>query len=233
MLNKQLICKNSDELLGARLVTFLNPYTLLKIQESTVDLKKFDKVCIDGITLKTFLEKLVYRDTNIERLSFDFSSAVANLIFGKAAAQNQHGFILGSDEPSNKEFQTKITGMFPGLTLEGRSGYFDSDAEQSEFLQSMANSSHDFVVIGMGAVKQEEAAIELAEAGFKGCIYTCGGFIHQTAMGDSDYYPAWVNKYNLRFIYRMIKEPTTIRRYLIDYPQAYFLLIRNISNFKY
>lgn len=232
MLEKNLICKDTSEFTQARLVTFLNPYSFLKIQESNIDLDRFDKVCIDGIALKIFLER-VYRDTKIERLSFDFSSEVANLVFGKGAAEKQNGFILGSDEPSNKEFQTKISSMFPGLTLDGRSGYFDNDKQRSDFLQSIASSQHDFVVIGMGAVKQEEVAIELSDAGFKGCIYTCGGFIHQTAMGDGEYYPEWVDKCNLRFAYRMFKEPATIRRYLIDYPKAFFLLTRNIRKFNY
>lgn len=232
MLDKHLICKDTSEFAQARLVTFLNPYSFLKIQESTVDLSRFDKICIDGIALKIFLER-VYKNTKIERLSFDFSSEVANLVFGNGASKRQRGFILGSDEHSNNEFQKKISDLFPGLTLDGRSGYFTTDEEQTAFLQSIANSQHDFVVIGMGAVKQEEAAIELAEMGFKGCIYTCGGFIHQTAMGDGEYYPAWVDKCNLRFAYRMFKEPATIRRYLIDYPKAFFLLTRNIRKFNY
>ncbi len=230
MLSRNLICTSTAEFSDAKTVTFLNPYSFLQINNSNIDLNKFDKVCIDGIALKIFLD-LVYRDSKIERLSFDFTS-VAHLVFNNAAAQAQRGFILGSDPTSNQTFLEKVTDMFPGISLSGRSGYFGDTGESLACIGELAASNYDFIVIGMGAVKQEEVAIALMESGFQGRIYTCGGFIHQTALGDGEYYPAWIDKLNLRFAYRMYKEPSTIRRYLIDYPKAFILLTRNIKTFK-
>ncbi len=54
---------------------------------------------------------------------------------------------------------------------------------------------------------------------FQGIGFTCGGFVHQTAMNRMHYYPNWVDKMNLRFVYRMYKEKHTRTRYL----QAAFL----------
>lgn len=230
MLNRSLICTNVREFNEARIVTFLNPYSLLQIHQSDVDLTHFDKVCIDGIALKIFLDK-VFGGTSIDRISFDFTS-VAHLVFQNAAAEAQPGFILGSDQNSNDAFLAKISEMFPSIKLNGRSGYFDSEAELSQYLEKLTQADYDFVVIGMGAVKQEQVAIKLKELGFKGRIYTCGGFIHQTALNGGEYYPAWVDKFNLRFAYRMFKEPSTIKRYLLDYPKSFFLLIRNYKKFE-
>jgi len=56
MLKRTQICTDTIEFSDARVVTFLNPYSFLKVWESNVDLKKFDKVCIDGIALKVFLD---------------------------------------------------------------------------------------------------------------------------------------------------------------------------------
>lgn len=232
MLKRNQICTNTAEFAESRAVTFLNPYSFLRIWESNVDLSRFDKICIDGIALKTFLELVFFRSGKIERLSFDFTS-VAHVVFEQAAAGQEHGFVLGSDEVSNSKFCNKISSMFPGIALGGRSGYFDSKEAISDYLETLANGEYDFIVIGMGAVKQEEVAIALMDAGYKGRVYTCGGFIHQTAMSDGEYYPWWVDKFNLRFAYRMIKEPSTVRRYLIDYPRAFALLTRNIRKFKY
>ena len=231
MLERNRICTNAAEFAEARVVTFLNPYSFLKILESGINLNRFDKICIDGTGLKLFLE-LAYRESGIQRLSFDFTS-VANAVFEEAAAKTQRGFILGSDQNSNNKFLSKIVGMFPGINVDGRSGYFESTSEMAEFLHSLAELKYDFIIIGMGAVKQEEAAITLLDFGFKGRIYTCGGFIHQTAIGDGQYYPSWIDKCNLRFAYRMFKEPATIKRYLIDYPRALVLLTRNIEKFRY
>lgn len=232
MLNRDLICTNIEEFAEAKTVAFLNPYSYLKLYHANLDLNKFDKICIDGITLKIFLD-LVYSGSKIARLSFDFTS-VANLAFQTAANNAQRGFILGSDEVSNNRFLTKITKMFPGVSLDGRSGYFDNDEELTNFQNMLAKSDYDFIVIGMGAVKQEAVAIALKESGFRGRIYTCGGFIHQTALGsEGQYYPAWVDKLNLRFAYRMFKEPSTVQRYLFDYPKAFILLSRNIKELKH
>jgi N-acetylglucosaminyldiphosphoundecaprenol N-acetyl-beta-D-mannosaminyltransferase len=231
VLERNRVCKSTAEFEEARVVTFLNPYSFLKIYESGISLDKFDKICIDGVALKIFLER-VYGDTKLERLSFDFTS-VANLVFANARTKKEQGFVLGSDQNSNNAFLTKISRMFPGIQLDGRSGFFDSDEELSALLESLATSHHDYIIVGMGAVKQEQAAIALVDFGFKGRIYTCGGFIHQTAMGGGQYYPAWVDKCNLRFAYRMFKEPSTIQRYLIEYPKAFMLLTRNIKTFKH
>jgi len=230
VLSREQICTNSTEFAEARAVTFLNPYSFLEIYKSKLNLDKFDKICLDGTALTVFFN-LVYRDTKIERQSFDFTS-VANLVFDNAAAGAQRGFILGSDQTSNRQFLSTVTDMYPGINLDGRSGYFDDAEDLSRSLNKLAKSDYDFIVIGMGAVKQEKAAIALIDAGFQGRIYTCGGFIHQTAMRGGHYYPAWINKLNLRFAYRMFKEPSTIQRYLIDYPKAFILLSRNIKSFK-
>lgn len=232
MLNRNRICTNTAEFEEARVVTFLNPYSFLKILESSVNLNKFDKICIDGIALKIFLGLVFSRSSKIERLSFDFTS-VADLVFEKAAGKKERGFILGSDQNSNNEFLANIISLYPGINIEGRSGYFDNNEEMSTLLGTLTKSKYDYVVIGMGAVEQEKAAIALMDSGFQGRIYTCGGFIHQTAMGGGSYYPSWVDKFNLRFAYRMFKEPNTVRRYLFDYPRAFVLLTRNIEKFKY
>ncbi len=231
MLERSRICTDSAEFSQTRLVTFLNPYSFLKILESNVNLNRFDKICIDGIALKYFFE-LVYRGSDIQRLSFDFTS-VATQVFEAAVSKNEHGYILGSDEDSNNAFLKKIADMFPGINVDGRSGYFDNAEAQTSFLTTLAASNYNYVVIGMGAVRQEEAAITLMNSGFAGRIYTCGGFIHQTAIGGGVYYPAWIDRCNLRFAYRMFKEPSTIRRYLFDYPKVFFFLFRNIGEFKH
>ena len=68
--------------------------------------------------------------------------------------------------------------------------------------------------IGMGILMQEKFLLKVKDMRFQGVGFTCGGFIHQTAKNEIDYYPAWADRLNLRFIYRMYKEPHTRKRYL-------------------
>jgi N-acetylglucosaminyldiphosphoundecaprenol N-acetyl-beta-D-mannosaminyltransferase len=62
---------------------------------------------------------------------------------------------------------------------------------------------------------QEEFLAKVKENGFEGIGFTCGGFIHQTAkVGSVPYYPNWVNALNIRFLYRIVYEKHTRKRYL-------------------
>jgi N-acetylglucosaminyldiphosphoundecaprenol N-acetyl-beta-D-mannosaminyltransferase len=69
----------------------------------------------------------------------------------------------------------------------------------------------------MGAPLQERFLSQLAANGWTGIGLTCGGFLDQVVQG-SDYYPGWVDRLNIRFLYRLGKEPRRLwRRYLVDY----------------
>lgn len=230
LLDPAQICVDTVEFDRARIVTFLNPYSYLKLSEAEMDLSRFDKIGIDGVALQIFFN-LTQRDRRIERISFDFTS-IAGQVFERSVNNGERGFILGSDEHSNREFIERISSMYHGIDIRGRAGFFSSNDEMTEFLESIASSDYDYIIIGMGAVRQEQAANILVDSGFQGRVYTCGGFIHQTALNGGEYYPAWIDRFNLRFAYRMFREPETIRRYLLDYPKAFALLARSIKTVK-
>ena len=68
-----------------------------------------------------------------------------------------------------------------------------------------------------------DVLLALVEAGWRGCGFTCGGYLDQLG-GGMRYYPAWVDRANLRFAYRLLREPRRLwRHYLIDY-QGFTLL---------
>lgn len=76
----------------------------------------------------------------------------------------------------------------------------------------------------MGGGVQESFLCNLLENGYLGSVYTCGGFIHQTASKD-DYYPIFIKKIGARALYRMYKEPRTIMRVITNYPRNFILLV--------
>ena len=80
--------------------------------------------------------------------------------------------------------------------------------------EHIVEASPDFLIVGMGVLMQERFLLKVKDAGFGGIGFTCGGFIHQTAKDEIDYYPGWVDRLNLRFLYRMYKEKHTRKRYL-------------------
>ena len=110
--------------------------------------------------------------------------------------------------------------QYPKLSIAGfRNGYFSSDAEMNKEASHIVELNPDFLIVGMGALMQEKFLLKVKKMGYQGIGFTCGGFVHQTAMNRMHYYPDWVDKMNLRFVYRMYKEKHTRTRYL----QAAFL----------
>jgi N-acetylglucosaminyldiphosphoundecaprenol N-acetyl-beta-D-mannosaminyltransferase len=84
----------------------------------------------------------------------------------------------------------------------------------------------------MGSPNQENFLIELANEGWNGSGYTCGGFFHQTSKKGIQYYPTWCDKYNLRWMYRMYDEPKLIKRYVWHYPIFIFIFIFDMIVYK-
>ena len=78
----------------------------------------------------------------------------------------------------------------------------------------------DFTVVGMGSPLQERFALDLKNAGYRGVVFTCGGFLHQSAR-RINYYPEWVDKLKLRAFYRLFHEKGMFPRLynvLLEFP---------------
>ena len=77
----------------------------------------------------------------------------------------------------------------------------------------------DIVVCGMGTPTQELFLADLVKMGWEGNGFTCGGFFHQTK-SEINYYPNFIDRFHLRYFYRLYKEP-----YLIKRVGSYFLFL--------
>ena len=89
-----------------------------------------------------------------------------------------------------------------------------SEQEMDAEAKHITQVNPDFLIVGMGALMQERFLLKVRNAGFQGIGFTCGGFIHQTANNEIEYYPLWIDRMNLRFVYRMYKEKHTRKRYV-------------------
>lgn len=96
-----------------------------------------------------------------------------------------------------------------------RNGYFSSEKEMRMEAEHIVELNPDFLIVGMGVLMQEDFLFRVKKNGYLGVGFTCGGFIHQTFKSEINYYPKWVDKINMRFVYRMYKEKHTRKRYLL------------------
>lgn len=195
-----------------RIFTFLNPVSYLDALDNKDLFSKFDGIFADGSVLVAAIRMLYGK--KIERRSFDMTS-VAPQLFDYAVQNNKSVYIVASKQEQVEKAVAIFKEKWTGLNIIGfRNGYFANQEEQEQEAIHIAEVNPDFLIVGMGAVMQEKFLVLNKENGFKGVGFTCGGFIHQVAQGDMDYYPAWVDKWNLRFVYRFFKERHTRIRYL-------------------
>lgn len=209
-------------------VTFLNPYSYL-LTRKTGSLHNIDYIGVDGMLLKWIFNLFLIK--KILRKSFDATS-LAPRLFSLCETSNKSVYFIGSTEANIKNFHWVIKQSNPILNIVGfRGGYFNSEDDQSNAVDLIIKLSPDFVIVGMGSPHQENFVLRLKRDGFDGVAITCGGYFHQTTK-KTDYYPKFFDKYNLRWVYRILDEPKLIIRYFFIYPKALCILSIDLFFFK-
>jgi exopolysaccharide biosynthesis WecB/TagA/CpsF family protein len=208
------------KLIGSN-VTFVNPFSYLEIAKpgESHNIHTF-KIFADGIGV-VILYNLFLRE-KIKRYAFD-NTSVAPLVLDFAQEHKLRVFLVGGKPGIAKIAGDLLLKMHPDLNLVGiKSGYFNATNPKLEILKEAQNA--DIVIVGMGAPLQEKFLTELRETGWKGTGFTCGGFLDQTATKGIVYFPKWIDVLHLRWLYRLLDEPSRLgKRYLLIYPK--FLLL--------
>ena len=196
-----------------KVYTYLNPVSYLTALENKKLFSQMDGIFADGGLLVKAI-KLVY-GKQVTRRSFDMTSMAPEL-FAYAAEHGKTVYIVASKQEQVEEAVEIFRERYPKVKFVGyRNGYFASEEEMAQEARQVTELNPDFLIVGMGALMQEKFLLKVKGAGYQGIGFTCGGFIHQTSKNEIDYYPAWVDKTNLRFVYRMWKEPHTRKRYVM------------------
>ncbi len=197
------------------LVTFANPGVAPLARRSASfrrSLREFDVVLPDGIGLCMAMRWLHGLDA--KRVSFDTTS-LAPALFARARFRGLRIVLVGGVPKVAEQARAQIAAHFPGIQIiAAYDGYGDMAAKAA----SVAELRPDIVICGMGSVRQEAFLLELKHQGWRGWGFTCGGYLDQL-IGGIAYYPRWIDAANLRWAYRLLREPGRLwRRYLIDYP---------------
>ena len=193
--------------------TFVNSYSYLVLRKHQKIISQFDGIHCDGTLMMWFSR--FFLNQKIKRVSFDMTS-IAPETFKYAIEYNKSIYFLGSTSFHINGFVKVILENYPDLNIVGfRNGYIKAD-ERHEVLESIKELDPHIVIIGMGTPLQDKFLSDLKQEGWNGLGFTCGGFIHQTSNG-LNYYPKFINKYNLRWLYRLYDEPKLIKRFLKAY----------------
>lgn len=195
-----------------RIYTFLNPVSYLSALDNKAMFTRFDGIFADGSILVAAI-KTIY-GKHVTRRSFDMTSIAPELL-SFAETNKKTVYVVASQQEQVEKAVGIFKERYADLCVCGyRNGYFTSEMEMDREAERIVALNPDFLIVGMGIVMQEKFLLKVHDKGYKGIGFTCGGFIHQTAKNEIDYYPAWVDRLNLRFAYRIYKEKHTRKRYL-------------------
>lgn len=196
-----------------KVYTFLNPVSYLDALKHKELFSRFDGIFADGSLLVGAIRMLYGK--NVTRRSCDWTS-IARDVFHRAEDTGETIYLIGTMQ---EELELTISNFRKHCSkakiVGGHHGYFSSQEEKVAAVKEMLEAKPDFLLVGMGIVKQEEMLLLAKDMGFEGIGFTCGGFLHQTAQPEVEYYPQWIDRMNLRFLYRMYKEPYTRKRYFM------------------
>ena len=196
------------------LVTFVNP-AAWRLGPDRADyagaLGSFDLVLPDGIGVVKALAMV--RGVAAARLSFDASSLYLPVL-DRLDRDRRRLFVIGAAPGVAERALLRMRAEFPNVAY---AGCLDGFRPLDEAAAAILAAAPDVVLCGMGAPHQERLLLELRRRGFAGVGFTCGGFLDQLAEKPR-YYPAWIDKAELRWLYRLCREPRRLlRRYTLDY----------------
>ena len=195
-----------------RIYTFLNPVSYLEAIKHRELFDAFDGIFADGSILVAAIQCL-YGKT-VTRRSFDMTS-LAPIVFKFAEEKGKSIYIIASKSGEINKAVKIFEQKWPLLKIVGfRNGYFSSEEEMDKVIEQIRELKPDFLIVGMGIVMQETFLVKVKKANVDCIGFTCGGFVHQTAYNEIQYYPKWIDWMNLRFLYRMYKEKHTRKRYV-------------------
>ncbi|CAH9052808.1 UDP-Gal:alpha-D-GlcNAc-diphosphoundecaprenol beta-1,4-galactosyltransferase [Pseudoalteromonas holothuriae] len=225
------INKRFDEVLHGdikktEVITFVNPYSYLLLRDEVSIIENIDAIYTDAISSAKYLSYLFKQ--KVPRVSFDQSS-FANDFLERADREGFSIFLLGTKEKELNKAISNFKAHYKNINIVGsHDGYFDDD---EKMIESILSTNPDFVICGMGTPRQDNFAVKLKlrSSGIIKQIYTCGGFLHQSAE-SLVYYPQWIDKLHLRWLYRVFENSYVIKRLLGSYPKFFFLVLKDLKS---
>jgi len=122
-------------------------------------------------------------------------------------------YLLGAAPGVAQKAMLKLGQLYPGLEIVGtRDGYFSSE-ETPAIINEIKENKPEILFVALGAPKQEIWIKQYKEQlGVPVCIGV-GGSLDVVA-GNKQRAPRWMIKLNLEWLYRLIDEPSRIKRQL-------------------
>ena len=147
-----------------KVYTYLNPVSYLTALDNKELFDKLDGIFADGGLLVKAI-KMVY-GKQVTRRSFDMTSMAPEL-FSYAEHYGKTIYIVASKQEQVEKAVEIFRERYPKVSFAGyRNGFFASEDEMDGEAKHIAAVNPDFLIVGMGALMQEEFLLKVKRAGF-------------------------------------------------------------------
>lgn len=132
-------------------------------------------------------------------------------IVAALAPQGKTFYLVGGRQEVIEQTVQRLRADFPGIRIAGwRNGYLKTDDEKAALLADIAARRPDVVFVAMGSPRQELLMEEMMER--HAAIYQGLGGSFDVYVGTVRRAPAWWVRHNLEFLYRLLRQPSRIKR---------------------
>src|SRR5690606_8478471 len=129
----------------------------------------------------------------------------------KAYHKNKSFYLVGGKQEIIEETVAKLKKEFPGINIVAfRNGYVKTEQEKQDLILDIASKNPDVVFVAMGSPKQELLMEEMQQK--HRAVYQGLGGSFDVYTGNVDRAPELWVKNNLEWAYRLVKQPSRIKR---------------------
>jgi UDP-N-acetyl-D-mannosaminouronate:lipid I N-acetyl-D-mannosaminouronosyltransferase len=129
----------------------------------------------------------------------------------RAHCRDKTFYLVGGRDPVIQETVERLWQEFPGIRIVAfRNGYLADAAEKTALIDDIAAKKPDVVFVAMGSPRQELLMEEMRRA--HPALYQGLGGSFDVYTGQVRRAPAWWVSHNLEWFYRLLQEPTRIKR---------------------
>lgn len=120
-------------------------------------------------------------------------------------------YLVGGKQEVIQNTVEKLKKEFPEINIANyRNGYIKTEEEKQNLIADIAEKKPDVVFVAMGSPKQELLMEEMAQQ--HAAIYQGLGGSFDVYTGNVKRAPKWWVDHNLEFAYRLVKQPSRIKR---------------------
>lgn len=136
-------------------------------------------------------------------------------------------YLVGGRQEVIDETVAKLRKEYPGIRIVGfRNGYLKTPEESASLIDDIVAKRPDCVFVAMGSPKQELLMEEMLRR--HPAVYQGLGGSFDVYTGHVKRAPRWWIDHNLEFLYRLIHQPSRIKRQIHLLRYAYWLAFRKL-----